>query len=63
MAFGALGDDVDKPLSRSDFKDFLFSHFTPGEKIQFDLHMFQMGGFNHQLVIFDLAFEGKELKV
>ena len=31
------------------FKDFLFSPL-PGEMIQFDEHIFQMGWFNHQLV-------------
>ena len=31
------------------FKDFLFSPL-PGEIIQFDEHIFQMGWFNHQLV-------------
>ena len=28
---------------------FLFVIFTPGEMIQFDEHIFQMGWFNHQL--------------
>ena len=31
------------------FKHFLFSPL-PGEMIQFDDHIFQMGWFNHQLV-------------
>ena len=33
------------------FRYFLFSPL-PGEMIQFDEHIFQMGWFNHQLVIF-----------
>ena len=32
------------------FKYFLFSPL-PGEIIQFDEHIFQMGWFNHQLVL------------
>ena len=32
-----------------DFKYFLFSPRNPGEMIQFDEHIFQMGWFNHQL--------------
>ena len=35
------------------FKHFLFSPL-PGEMIQFDEHIFQMGGFNHQLVLVHL---------
>ena len=35
-------------------KHFLFS-LLPGEMIQFDEHIFQMGWFNHQLVMFDMV--------
>ena len=35
-------------LEGGGFKDFLFSPL-PGEMIQFDEHIFQMGWFNHQL--------------
>jgi len=31
------------------FKDFLFSPRNPGEMIQFDENIFQMGWFNHPL--------------
>ena len=37
------------------FKHFIFSPL-PGEMIQFDEHIFQMGRFNHQLVINAYSF-------
>ena len=41
-----------------DFKYFLCSYRILGEMIQFDEHIFQMGWFNHQLVLgFMLLFQ------
>ena len=42
------------------FKDFLCSSL-PGEMIQFDEHIFQMGWFNHQLENFNVELEHKPL--
>ena len=46
-------DDLGVPLFSETSKYFLFSPRKLGKMIQFDAHIFQMGWFNHQLVILD----------
>jgi len=42
------GDDFVKPLLGGGFNFFFSFQPLPGEMIQFDEHIFQMGWFNHQ---------------
>ena len=53
-AWGMVGDGHQSYLGGG-FRHFLFSSL-PGEMIHFDEHIFQMGWFNHQLVIVGVLY-------